>query len=306
MKQFLSKRKDFIYGVILAVIAVLIWSGNPLIATEMSDNISPVEFAFFRWFIAFFFLFALTFKKVKKEWYIIKKQWKLILALAFAVPVFDNLCFYTSGHSTSALNIALIGTAIPLFVVLLNFVFLKKVITNLQSLGIFIALFGVLYIITDGNFAILSELQFNVGDIFVLVATFSFSVYTFLQYKKDKNLSPDVFLTMIAGTGSLLLLPMFIVFEISHPHILFFSAKEVLTLLYTGTCVTIIAYLCWNAAVTKIGSLMSSILDYFSPFFVAIMVFLFLEQPIYASQIIGGGFIIFGCVLININNHQTN
>ena len=46
---------------------------------------------------------------------------------------------------------------------------------------------------------------------------------------------------------------------------------------------------------------MSSILDYFSPLFVAIMVFLFLEQPIYASQIIGGGFIIFGCILINFN-----
>lgn len=306
MKRFLTKRKDFIYGVILAVIAVLIWAGNPLIATEMSEDISPIEFAFFRWFIAFFFLFIFTFKKIKKEWNIIKRQWRLILGLAFAVPVFDNLCFYTSGHSTSALNIALIGTAIPLFVVLLNFVFLKKVITNLQSLGILIALFGVLYIITDGNFAILSELQFNVGDIFVLVATFSFSVYTFLQYKKDKNLSPDVFLTMIAGVGSLLLLPMFVVFEIIHPHILFFSAKEVLTLIYTGTCVTIIAYLCWNAAVTKIGSLMSSILDYFSPLFVAIMVFLFLEQPIYASQIIGGGFIIFGCILININNHQTN
>jgi len=306
MKPFFSKHKDLIYGVILAFIAMFIWAVNPLIATEMSDNISPVEFAFFRWFIAFLFLFIFTFKKIKKEWSIIKRQWKLILALAFAVPVFDNLCFYTSGHTTSALNMALIGTAIPLFIVILNFVFLKKVITNLQSLGILIALFGVLYIITKGDLAVLTELQFNAGDIFILIATFAFSVYTFLQYKKDKDLSPDVFLAMIAGAGSLLLLPLFIIFEIIHPHILYFTAKEILTLIYVGTCVALIAYLCWNAAVEKLGALKTSILDYFSPLLVALMVFIFLEQPFSADQFIGGALIIFGCILININNHQTN
>ena len=200
--------KNSLSGYLFALTAVFFWSINLIIASSFATSLMPMEIAFGRWLIAGVILLFIARKNVKESFSDLLRHWKLVLALAVTGMVFDNTLVYYAGRTASAIDMGLLDVTGPIFLVFLSRIFLKTPITGRQWLGLVVALFGVTVIILNGNFTRLKNFQFVPGDFLMLLNTFSFAVYSFLQYKRPPQISQSAMLAATAVVGAVILLPL--------------------------------------------------------------------------------------------------
>lgn len=197
-------------GYLFAIIATAVWSGNFIIARGLSDSIPPVTLAFSRWFVAAIVLFPFVYRSLIAERDIIRKH---IGYLSFTgllgVTVFNTL-IYIAGHSTTAINLALIAISFPVFVILLLRIFYREKIGLVRAGGILTVIGGVLLLITRGNVNVLLNVSFHVGDLLMLCAAFIFAVYNLQVKRKPPELSFWSFQLCTFLLGLVFLSPFFV------------------------------------------------------------------------------------------------
>ena len=81
-----------------------------------------------------------------------------------------NILFYISAHSTTAINIGILQGALPVFVLLGTFFIFRETILPIQLVGITITILGVVIVATEGDINHLRSLQFNKGDVLVMLS----------------------------------------------------------------------------------------------------------------------------------------
>ena len=102
----------------------LFWAGNAVVARSVVDTIPPLSLSFWRWVIALAILMPFGLPAVRRQWPIIVDRWPSMLALAaFSVSAFNTL-LYLSAQTTTALNITLVNSTIPIMVALMAWLIL--------------------------------------------------------------------------------------------------------------------------------------------------------------------------------------
>ena len=120
-------RKDHILGICLAVLATMVWAGNFVISKGVNQLIGPISLAFFRWLLATLIITPIAWSSYKREKQYIKENIKYLFWVSLSGIALFNTCIYVSGHFTSAINMALIGTtSSPIFATIFAIVFLKE------------------------------------------------------------------------------------------------------------------------------------------------------------------------------------
>ena len=277
-EQEQQKKKEALTGVLLAVLAALIWSGNYIVARGFHREITPVSLAFFRWLTATIVLTPFAYASLRRQWPLLKASWKyLLIAALFGVSLF-NTFIYVGGHTTSATNLAIIGTtAAPVFVLFIAHFFTREKAAPFQIAGTLLCLFGILLLISKGDLTRLRQFRFLPGDLWVLLAALSFAIYTVLVRKKPKELAPLSFLFATFFLGTLLLLPAFLIDSASRPTFQW-STPLIAVFLYLGIGASVISFLCWNTAIQKIGPSRTALFGNLIPVFSTIEAVIFLGE----------------------------
>src|SRR5262245_48211678 len=119
--------KDIVTGIGLALLAVLIWSGNFVIARKVYKQIPPISLAFYRWLLASVIITPFAFNQFRKEWVAIRKSfWYLFWSALFGITLFNTL-LYVGAHHSTAINLVLISaTSSPIIATILAVIFLKE------------------------------------------------------------------------------------------------------------------------------------------------------------------------------------
>jgi drug/metabolite transporter (DMT)-like permease len=207
----ISTEKENRNGIFLALSAVLIWSGNFIVARAVHNDIPPIALNFYRWFIASLIIFPFAYKYFKKEWLGARQSWRYLFWVALTGVALFNTFVYVGAHHTSAINLALIGTtSSPIMSVIFARIFLKERIGPYKLVGMILCVIGVLYLLSNGNFHNLVTLHFGEGDLWMLLAAFCFAVYNTLVKKKPVQLSSVNFLFIIFVMGTLMVLPFYL------------------------------------------------------------------------------------------------
>ena len=110
----------------------------------------------------------------------LRGRWIYLVLMGISGFTAFNALFYTAAHHTTAVNLALIQGMIPVLVLLGGVLFLGLRVTALQILGVVITLAGVAIVASRGSWAVLMSLDFNVGDIGILLA----SLLAALQHRR--------------------------------------------------------------------------------------------------------------------------
>ncbi len=285
-------------GYFLALIAIFFWSWNIIVASSFAATLSPFELAFGRWVIAGTILIAITWKQLWAQRKILLAHWPLIVGLALSGIVIDNTLIYYAGRTASAVNIGLLDTTGPIFLVLLSRFFLKTPISKIQILGFLITILGVITIIIRGDFTQISQIKLVSGDFIMLINTFSFAIYSLLQIRRPAAVSQTTMLaaTVIAGVP---ILGILLLGFVSPARLEQFGAEDLAVICYLGIFNSVLAYLSWNTALSKIGNVQTSIIYYLLPLFSGIEAYAVLKEQIYPSQIIGGLTVIAGIYLVS-------
>ena len=291
-------------GMLLATVAVFIWAGNFVIARGVNRQIPPITLAFCRWSLATVLMLPIAFTAFKKEWHILKKHGPYLFWVSLSGIAIFNTCLYISGHYTTAINMALISTtSSPIFATVFAIIFIGERINVFRLTGMFICLSGVLLLISKGSLQTLLSFTFSVGDIWALAGAIAFAVYNVLVRKKPATISGTTFLLAIFGLGALIILPGFIMEQISAAPIEW-NNSLLLSLLYLGAGTSVISFLCWNAAIKRMGAGTTVLFGNLIPIISTIEAVLFLNEPFQKIHMISAGIVILGLIIANTGQHK--
>jgi drug/metabolite transporter (DMT)-like permease len=297
-------RNNKYIGILLATIAAIIWAGNFVIARGVNQQIPPITLAFFRWSLATLLMLPIAFNKFRSELHILKKHKSYLFWVALSGITLFNTCLYISGHYTTAINMALISTtSSPIFATTLAILFIGERINKYRLMGMMVCLSGVLLLISNGSFQTLLSFTFSVGDLWALAGAFSFAVYNVLVRKKPATISATTFLLAIFGLGTILILPGFLIEQTNAAPIVWNNAL-VMSLIYLGAGTSVISFMCWNAAIKRIGAGTTVLFGNLIPIISTIEAVIFLNEPFRQIHMISAGIVIIGLILANTRQHH--
>jgi drug/metabolite transporter (DMT)-like permease len=289
-------------GIVLAITAALLWSGNFVISRAVKNDISPITLAFYRWLTASIIIFPLAWKAFKQEQAIISTNIKYLFFVSLSGIAVFNTCVYVAGHYTSAINMALIGTtSSPIFATVMAVVFLKERLSKFRILGMIICITGIILLISNGSWAKLAAFHFSKGDLWVLAGAFAFAVYNVLVRSKPANISAVNFLFVIFVLGTIMLFPFYLK-ELLVDTPTKWNQTLLLSILYLGVGTSVTAFLCWNLAIQALGASRTVLFGNLIPLFSIIEAVILLGEKMTIAHIISGTIVIAGLTIANIKS----
>ncbi|PZR28598.1 MAG: EamA/RhaT family transporter [Citrobacter freundii] len=294
------KEKNSLQGILLAMLAALIWSGNFIVARAVHKEISPAQLSFYRWATATILLAPFAVKTFIREWPLLKQHFSWLFWLSLMGISLFNTFVYVAGHHTSAINLALIGTtSSPIFANILARIFLKEKFSINKAIGMLICIAGVLLLLSNGNLNNLLKLRFSEGDAWVLLAALSFAIYNIFVRKRPAAISPLNMLFSSFLLGTLLLIPFFI-WETSVNAPIVWDRQMMGVIFYLGLGASIISFLIWNKAIRLLGAGRTALFGNLIPVFSSLEAVFMLNEEFSAVHVISMVVVLAGLVVANV------
>jgi len=293
--------KTNLTGYLFAIGATAIWSGNFIVARGLSESIPPVSLAFYRWVVAIIVFLPFAIKRVLDDWITIKNHMLYFSVTSFLGVTTFNTFIYFAGQTTSAMNLSLIAITFPIFIIILSRILYNEFITLKKSAGVFLVLTGVLYLITRGNLSTLLEISFTIGDLWMMLASVIFAVYSICLKNKPDGVSVVSlqFTTFIVG---LLFLIPFYLWEQSTIHHPVLNSSTIPAILYVGIFASLCAFLLWNKAIVILGPSKAGMVYYTLPLFSGGLAHLFLREQVSLIHLVSLVLIFSGII---VTNHES-
>lgn len=289
-------------GILLAVFATLIWAGNFIIARGVIDSIPPVTLAFYRWLTATVIIFPFAWKHFVPQLALIRNHLSFFLLTAITGVSMFNTFVYIAGHYSTAINLALIGTTTsPIMSVFLAALILKEKLSVSRIAGMSICVAGILILLSEGKLSKLLSLSFSRGDLWILAAALAFAVYNIMVRKKPVGMNPLNFLFATFLIGTILLIPFYLV-ELGNKGGFIPSIANLSVILYLGLGTSVIAFICWNAAIMRLGAGRTALFGNLIPVFSSIAAVFILHEKITVVHIVSFGIVIAGLMVANLRN----
>lgn len=276
----------------LMLVTSLLWGGNFVVAKTLVAHASPMTLTTVRWLIAVIVLVPLVWWKEKKL--VPPKQAivPLLLMGVTGVALFNIFQFLALERTTST-NAGLISTMNTISIALFSFVLLKEKITKWQLSAMVLSLFGVVLVLSKGDWQLLLDFHLNTGDLWMLAAVCVWGLYSVCSKWAMQTASP-LMATLYAGIFGVLLLLPFTSTDFTFTNV---NTSFILSMLYTGIISTVVCMVFWNIGVQKLGATTSGIFLNFNPIFTALLAYLFIGENMSWLQGIGGLIVIMGCYL---------
>jgi drug/metabolite transporter (DMT)-like permease len=192
----------------LTVIAPLLWSVNYIVGRLAPGQIAPHALALGRWALAGLLLALLARRELARLGRWTPDEWRQAFVLGLLGMWICGAWVYVGAQTTQATNIALIYALSPVFIAIGAATFLHEHLRPSQWFGALLALIGLVHVVIKGQWAQLAAVQFVVGDLWILAAAVSWSVYSILLKRWPSRFSPMARLVMIITGGVLLLVPL--------------------------------------------------------------------------------------------------
>ncbi|RYY94976.1 MAG: EamA family transporter, partial [Chitinophagaceae bacterium] len=195
-------------GILFAVFAALLWSGNFVIARGLQGRMPPVALAFWRWAAATAILFPFVLRALRRDGPLLLRHKAHFASTALSGITLFNTFIYIAGREVPAINLALIGTtAAPVFVLLLSYVLLRDRLPLRAYGGAALCCLGLLVLLTRGHLSAVGQLRLSTGDLWILGAALAFAIYTLLVRRRPAGIGSTTYLFVNFALGTLFLLP---------------------------------------------------------------------------------------------------
>jgi drug/metabolite transporter (DMT)-like permease len=273
-------------GYLLMVITAVAWSGNAIVARGVHEVVPPVGLAFWRWMatLPVFLLFA--WPHFRKDLPAALRHWKIMLLFSVLSVSIYNSVIYIALNSTTATNSFLINTSRPMIIVLMSLLFFGVRVGAVQAAGLVLGLVGTSVVVFRGDLSAIAELDLVPGDMWVVVATTFWALYTVFLHKRPK-IHPTSFMLFTAVAGVAMLLPFYVAETILYRPVPVVP-ETFLAVAYLSLVASVIAYMSYNRAVELLGANKAGLTSYLLPVFgVALAIILLGEafRPYHAAGV---------------------
>jgi drug/metabolite transporter (DMT)-like permease len=274
---------------LLLVLCNLFWAGNYVFGKYVVAEMSPLWITFSRWFLASFILIAVAYVIEKPDWHKVIKEWKILSAMAVVGIIIYTLILYSALDYTSSTNAALVSSLNPAVMAVFAATFLKERVSKLQVLGIGISLGGVFIILTGGYLGNILQVEYNRGDLLMLVAILMWTIYSIIG--KSLRLTPPITATAGSSVIATLIMAPFALYQ--GIDISALSPVAWTGIIYITIFPSVCSFIFWNIGVKELGANKSAIFLNLIPVFTALISWA-LGNKITMAQILGGLLVFIG------------
>jgi drug/metabolite transporter (DMT)-like permease len=265
----------------LLTLPPLLWAGNAVVGRLVTDLVPPVTLNFLRWVLAFAIVLPLggwVLRRGSGLW----PHWRRFALLGLLGVGLYNALQYLALHTSTALNVTLVASSMPLWMLALGRLFFNTPVTRPQLVGALLSMAGVAMVLARGDWAQLARLKLVPGDLYMVVATIAWAWYSWLLARPTEPAS-------IRADWAALLLAQ-IVFGLGWSGLLT-AGEWALTdariqwglplaaaLLFVAVGPAVLAYRCWGLGVQRAGPTVAGFFGNLTPLFAAVMSTLFLGE----------------------------
>ena len=295
----LSKDKT---AYIFLIFTTLFWAGNFIVGKAASlFEIHPFTLNFYRWTFAWLILAPFTLKEIIEKKNYILENIKLITILGItSITIFNSIVYYSLNFTQVISGVLMIST-IPVMIIIFCWLFKIEKTNIYQVLGVIFSLSGVVVIITRANLNLLINLNFNKGDLWMVVAMLSWAMYSALLRKKKLEISQLSLLQTIISAGLIFLLPAYLI-ELALGYKATIHLPFILTLSYVVLFPGLASFILWIKGIAIIGSNRAGIFLHLIPIFSTIFAIIIFKEKFMLYHLIGAILIISGIILSSKKN----
>jgi drug/metabolite transporter (DMT)-like permease len=280
---------------LLLTLTTLFWAGNAVAGKLAAGVIPPFTLTGLRWILTAFILFLLARPLIAENWDRMKANWRFLFfcgAIGFAV---FNFCLYGALNYTSAINVAIEQSGMPMIVILLAYLVYREPVTPLQLVGAGFSIIGVLITASRGDLLALLQLDVNIGDLIMLGGVLAYSVYT-VALKRKPVMPWQVFMFSLAVAAMITALPAMLV-ELSTGAMPEMSWRTPVLLAYVVIFPSVLSQIFFVRGVEMIGPQRAMIFSNLVPVFASVLAVLILGEAFEGYHAVGLALVIGGIAL---------
>jgi drug/metabolite transporter (DMT)-like permease len=285
----------------LLVIAPLMWAGNAVVGRMVSTMVPPMTLNFLRWAIAFVLLLPLAWQVLRVDSPMWSHWRRYSLMGLFSVGLYNALQ-YLALHTSTPLNVTLVASSGPVWMLLVGRIFFHASIAPRQLAGAALSITGVLVVLSRGQWELLQQVRLVAGDAYILIAAAVWAYYSWMLAEVGKD--P----VQVRGNWATFLMAQIVFglvwsgllaageWTLTDAHIAW-NSTVLAALLFVAVGPALIAYRCWGAGVGRAGPAMAAFFSNLTPLFAALLSLVMLGDMPRAYHAVAFGLIVAGIVL---------
>jgi drug/metabolite transporter (DMT)-like permease len=263
---------------LLLTLPPLLWAGNAVVGRLVREAIPPLTFNALRWGLAFVLLAPLAWRLLARPGAALAR-WRGLAVLGFLGMGCYNALQYQALQTSSPLNVTLIAASLPVWMLAVGAVGFGVRPQRRQVAGAALSLLGVMVVIARGDPAALLAVHLVPGDLLMLLAIFTWAIYSWLLARPMRGLRADERPAWTWAEALMAQLMFGLLFagalagaeQASGPAAIQWSAPLVAALVYVAVGPSLIAYRCWGLGVAEGGPAMAAFFGNLTPVFAAVI-----------------------------------
>jgi len=264
----------------LLTLPPLFWAGNAVAARMLVGDVPPVALSLARWVIAFVLLLPFAWRAAVEHRAALARHWRILVVIGpLGVGAYNTLQ-YIALQTSTPMATSLIASSSPVFILVLGSVVFGERTRPAQWLGAVLSVAGVVMVMARGEPARLSQLAFVPGDLIMLFANLTWTLYTWLlrRHRPDLPFAPLLLVQMAIGIGAIA--PFAALEAALSPARIAWSGGAVAAMLYMAVFPSLLAYWCWDVGIRRVGAVIPVYFANLTPVFAAVLsVWLLADAP---------------------------
>lgn len=274
------------------LLVVAIFSGNILVGKALSA-LPPFTISLSRVAIALVAMLPLGWHQARHGVPVFRRHWRPLLGLALTGVAFFNALIYAALQFTSATNVAILESLIPVATLLLSVLLLGEHYRPLQWAGVVVSLGGAIVVITAGQHVDFVPGGLNPGNLIMLLAILVWVGYSLLVKEHMARFPRYGGLLVMLVIANLALAPIALL-EGAWEVLPRLTAAELAGLGYLGIFPSVVALLLYNSALAAIGPTRAAVYLNLLPVFTMLGAWWWLGEHILTVQVVGSLVVVVG------------
>jgi drug/metabolite transporter (DMT)-like permease len=280
---------------LLLPLASACWAGNHVSARAIAGHAPPATVSFLRWVLVFLVVSVIGLPWIRADLPKLRAKAGVMVFLSLTGGAAFGALQFVALQYTTALNMGVVGSVSPAFIVAASYVLFRDGLGPLQLFGVAVSLIGVLAIITQLYPERLLDLTLNGGDLIIIVNMVFWAIYcACLRLRPAVHTLSFLFvLSVISAIGTL----PFAAGEYAAGYELSADALTVSVVLYSAFFTSLLAFVAWNRGVDLIGAPRASAFLHTIPLFSAVFATTLLGEQLMLYHVVGFVLILAGVTL---------
>jgi drug/metabolite transporter (DMT)-like permease len=263
--------------------------------------VPPMTLNLLRWVIAFVLLLPLAWRVLRPTSAMWPNWRRFSLMGLFSVGLYNALQ-YLALHTSTPLNVTLVASSGPVWMLLVGRLFFGAPIAPRQLAGAALSITGVMVVLSRGQWDLLLQVRLVAGDIYILIAAAVWAFYSWMLSESGKDpaaIRSDWAAFLMAQIVFGLLWSGLLAggeWALTDAHMQW-NGTVAAALLFVAVGPALIAYRCWGAGIGRAGPAVAAFFSNLTPLFAALLSALLLGDMPHAYHAMAFALIVAGIVL---------